>query len=269
MPDLPTPPPPAVSWPDALTALPLETPPADGWRRIADTLDARPRNVRRRSRWPLWMATAAALALLAVVPLRWSRVIDVTTTKSTAASAAPVAVTTPNKDPTRPSSLLIAEPGTDAAVTPTPSPVPVKQSGKVLQIAAAPPRPRPDFANPTVPAPSPKAAVAGSSAPNETATPNPELERLYAESAQLEALLALARDERMSSGTAAALAADMDARVAGIDAVLIQPSLTQPQRIELWSDRVDALQQLAGFESMQRLLAARGERYDTVLVSIN
>lgn len=97
----------------------------------------------------------------------------------------------------------------------------------------------------------------------------PELDRLYAESAQLEALLSMARDERVSSGTAAALASEFDAQIASIDATLIQPDVTPQQRTALWRDRVDALRQVAAFESTQRLLAAQGERYDAMLVSVD
>ena len=49
---------------------------------------------------------------------------------------------------------------------------------------------------------------------------------------------------------------------------LMLPSLTGERRLVLWRDRVDALRQAAAFESTQRLLAARGEQYDAMLVSI-
>lgn len=96
-----------------------------------------------------------------------------------------------------------------------------------------------------------------------------ELDRLYAESAQLEALVALARDDRMSTGTVAALGGELQAQVARIDAALVDPSLTPGQRLVMWRDRVQALRELAGFETTQRLLAARGEQYDGMLVSVD
>ena len=96
-----------------------------------------------------------------------------------------------------------------------------------------------------------------------------DLEPLYAQSAQLEGLLALARDDRVASGTSAALSDELDARVAGIDAALIQPGLSEGQRADLWNQRVDALQQLVGIEATNRLYAARGQRYDAALVSID
>jgi hypothetical protein len=95
------------------------------------------------------------------------------------------------------------------------------------------------------------------------------LEQLYAESAQLEALLAMARDERVSSGTAAALAGDLDRQLASIDTALMQPGLSRAQQVALWRQRVDALRSVVSFEGTRRWLAAQGERYDGALVSID
>ncbi len=95
------------------------------------------------------------------------------------------------------------------------------------------------------------------------------LQRLYAESGQLETLLQLARDDRVSSGTAAILASELDARIASIDAALMQPDLPQPRRLRLWQDRVDALRSAAGFEGTRRWLVAQGARYDAGLVQID
>ena len=95
------------------------------------------------------------------------------------------------------------------------------------------------------------------------------MEPLYAESARLEALLALARDDRAASATAIALGSDFEARVAGIDAALTQPSLSAQRRLDLGRQRVSALRAYASFESTQRARAASGERYDAMLVSID
>lgn len=95
------------------------------------------------------------------------------------------------------------------------------------------------------------------------------LQALQTESARLEALLQLARDERVSSATAAALAGELDARVARIDAALMQPGLSADQQLALWQDRVDALRSVAGFEGTRRWLAANGSRYDGALVRID
>jgi hypothetical protein len=95
------------------------------------------------------------------------------------------------------------------------------------------------------------------------------LQRLYAESGQLETLLQLARDDRVSSGTAAILASELDARIASIDAALMQPDLPPPRQLRLWQDRVDALRSAAGFEGTRRWLVAQGARYDAGLVQID
>ena len=92
---------------------------------------------------------------------------------------------------------------------------------------------------------------------------------LYAESAQLETLLAAARDERVSSASAALLAGELDLRLAAIDATLAQPELTRDDRLTLWQERVDSLRTLTGFESNRRWLVAQGAHYDGVLVAVD
>jgi hypothetical protein len=104
---------------------------------------------------------------------------------------------------------------------------------------------------------------------NPTGAPHGELEALYAQSAQLEALLAYARDDRVSSGTAATVSAQLDQRVASIDAALAQPHLTATRQRDLWRQRVDALRTLANFETNRRLLSAQGEHYDGALVRVD
>lgn len=95
------------------------------------------------------------------------------------------------------------------------------------------------------------------------------LDRLYAESARLEALLQHARDSRVASGTAAALSAELDARLGTIDLALMQPGLDQSRRLQLWDQRVQLLRTFAGFEGTRRWLAANGERYDGALVQVD
>lgn len=95
------------------------------------------------------------------------------------------------------------------------------------------------------------------------------LQRLHAESAQLESLLLLAGDDRVASGTAAALAGELEARIASIDAALMQPGLSSAQQLRLWQDRVDALRAAAGFEGTRRWLAAHGGRYDASLLPVD
>lgn len=95
------------------------------------------------------------------------------------------------------------------------------------------------------------------------------LETLYAQSAQLESLLLVARDERVSTGTAAAMAAELDSQVASIDAALMRPGLSPDQQMALWRERVEALRTLTSFESTRRWLAANGSRYDGALAQVD
>lgn len=95
------------------------------------------------------------------------------------------------------------------------------------------------------------------------------LDSLYAESAQLESLLQYARDDRVSSATAAAMSGELDARIAAIDAALMQPGLSPERQLWLWRGRVEALRSLTSFESNRRWLAANGERYDGAVARVD
>jgi len=264
---------PLASWSEAFAALPLETPDAGGWQRIER---ARPRP--KRARWPAWTAAiAAALAVIALLPmhLKQQRAVDprqVVQSRDAAASEARNASadaaggeTTTRLAPVKPR-IAIAPASISGATGPVrradagsrASEVTTSATGTEAAVASAQ-----DGADTSTSVPAANAGDATQTAASD------ELERLYAESAQLEALLSLARDERVSSGTAAALASDFDAQVAGIDAELVQPGITRDRRTQLWRERVDALRQLTAFESTQRLLAAQGERYDARLVSID
>lgn len=105
--------------------------------------------------------------------------------------------------------------------------------------------------------------------PSPTAATGETLEALYAESAQLESLLRIARDDRVSTGTAAAVAAELDSRVASIDAALMRPGLSPDQQMSLWRERVEALRTLTSFESTRRWLAVNGSRYDGTLAQVD
>lgn len=118
---------------------------------------------------------------------------------------------------------------------------------------------------PQRPAPAEEAQLQSASA----AIDDERLEALYAQSAELEALLGLARDERMSSGTAALISEALDEQLARIDLALIQPGLAQDERLRLWQRRVEGLRAATGFEGNQRWLAAQGSRYDAALVFVD
>ena len=181
-------------WRDALAALPPESPPSGGWRALSARLDARTgvdlgatRTPSRR--WPVWAASAAALALAIALPWRQADEAVPAPRQATAADPATVAV-----DP---------------------------------------------------------------------------LEQLYAESAQLESLLAVARDDRVASATAAVLGAALAEQLAAIDAMLARPGLSRDAQLSLWQQRVEGLRTFTGFESNRRWLAAQGARYDAALVLVD
>lgn len=234
-------------WGEAFAALPQETPDAGGWQRVQARL---PTPTPSRRRWPLWLATAASLLLAVATPLRMlpQAEPDAPASQASVAQATPqpaIATTTPVVTPTAtidapPASMPVAI--RDKPHRATPSQRPIRTAGQ----------------------PAGTTHVAATNA-----KPAAGLEPLYAQSAQLEGLLAMARDDRVASGTAAALSCELDARVADIDATLIQPGLSDAQRIDLWGQRVDALQQLVGIETTNRLYAARGQSYDAALVSID
>lgn len=117
------------------------------------------------------------------------------------------------------------------------------------------------------PGPAAIAPVATTTAPGSTAVPS--LPALHAESAQLEALLAYARDERVASGMAAALADELEARIAAIDVALAQPGLAAARERALWAERVQALRTLVGFESTRRWLAGDGGLQDITLAHVD
>lgn len=96
-----------------------------------------------------------------------------------------------------------------------------------------------------------------------------QLRELQAESSQLEALVAAARDDRVASAASAAMGAGLDQRLQLIDTALADAALPADTRVALWRERVDSLRSLAGMESSQRWYAARGERYDGALVRVD
>ena len=251
-------------WGDAFGALPLESAPADAWSRVAARLDARTapaatagagapvavaarhhgrRRFARAAGW-LGAATAAALALVVAWP------------RHDAPQARPAPDTTTLPAPAIDAALAAGRiaPRHDATAIALPN---VVEAARKPRLAARN-SPAPSHTRASLPKP-------GAAAPT---VDGAHLDALYAESARLEALLALARDDRVSSASAALLASALDAQVAGIDARLAQPDLDASQRTTLWQARVDALRQAAGFESTQRVLASQGDG-GALLVSVD
>ena len=252
-------------WSDAFAALPLESPSASRWPQIAARLDA-PARPARKPRY--WLALAAGLCALAALPLAWTlrdagNDDDARSAVATIAIVAAPRIDPPSAariDPVAETSADIPAAAPTVAISPTPS---TTDTARATQRSER--RDRRLAATEAVTATThlESAAVAAGDAPERT------LESLYAASTQLETLLALARDTRVESGPAAALAGALDADLATIDAQLAQPNLPNAERLSLWQARVETLQASAGFESQLRLIAAHGGQLDGALVSID
>lgn len=253
---------PPRDWSEAFAALPPETPRADALSGVFAQWPA-PTPTRPGRQW--WIAAAAALAMAAVIPLA----MDIARHSGASRGPGSLAVSP------RPTTAVPSQKPTP--VVPPPVRAEVASDRKTLDDQAQGPlktesRLRGNDEQ--------KQGIAKADRPHRkphrqheaapaTDPPDRAMEPLYAESARLEALLALARDDRAASATVVALGSDFEARVAGIDAALAQPSLSARRRLELWRERVSALRAYASFESTQRALAASGERYDAMLVSID
>jgi hypothetical protein len=265
-----------LGWGDAFAALPPETPPADAWSRLSARLDARPRNApadaaaamasrrqgpRRFARTAGWLgaATAAALALIVAWPRQDAPQPVLAKYGPATPATATLAATRANPSSGDTVAAGTNAPKRDATAIALPKVVEAARKPR-LAMRTAPVHRKASRTEPgtTAPATGDARLAAG----------NARLDALYAESARLEALLALARDDRVASAGAALLASELDAQVAGIDARLAQPGLDATRRTALWQARVDALRQAAGFESTQRVLASQGDG-GALLVSVD
>ncbi|MDR0183011.1 hypothetical protein [Lysobacter arvi] len=240
---------PTAGWSGAFAALPMEAPPAGGWQRMQRVLDHAPPRPRRRH-WPVWLAAAAigAVALVPVVHRTADRTTPSDATELAAGKRVPI-------DTSRPPLAASKRPETRVAAT-----EPAVSAETPADLAA----PRSG--------PAPRVATTSShdTAPDPRATElREEVAALQAESAQLEALLAIARDDRVASASGAALAVEFDRRIGRIDASLSQPGLDDVDRAALWQARVSTMRELAGIETTQRWLLSSGERYDGALVSVD
>lgn len=241
-----------ADWSGAFAALPMETPPAGGWQRMQRALDATPSRQARRQ-WPMWLA-AAAIGAVALVPVLHlvDRSSPAESTELAARKRSPI-------DTSRPPLAASKRPETRVADTTGPAP-----SIGTKPAEDATPAPQSDEA------PRVARTTADDAARDARATQLREhVAALQSESAQLEALLAIARDDRVASASGAALAVEFDRRIGRIDASLSQPGLDDVDRAALWQARVSTMRELAGIETTQRWLQSSGERYDGALVSVD
>jgi hypothetical protein len=261
-----------LDWGRAFAGLALETPPADSRHRFLHALQAHahqadaPRRDRRGT-WAVGLASAAVLALVVVAPmLGWNA--------SAPDSSAPVdrvaADAAPDGAALPPSSALPAmATGADA-----PLPTDLRRAQRAMpgmervfaQTAARVDRRGARQATDRLVAglQLDRAAWAAAAASDAQA-----LAQLRQQSQQLETLVAMARDERVSSSAGALIGRELDAAITQVDAALLRDDLDDAQRLSLWQQRVDALEHLAGLEVTQRWLASQGVQLDAALVSVD
>lgn len=293
-------------WPSAFARLPAETPPADGWAQVAarlaaaanaappasDTaspaLPATGRMTATRRRTPHRRRWAMAAMLAAALPLAWwlsQRGADpVTPAAQVAHSQSPApdrAIADPSLSPSTqasPDPDKLADTGernTDRATEPAiaTAPNPSSDANAPAPRAVKPQR-DPSPATRERQAPTRLAVNEAAPTPQTLASDDSDaiaqrIGELQAQSAQLEALIAASRDDRVASATAVVMSSELDQRLGLIDATLISAPLPASQRLSLWQQRVGTLRALAGVESTQRWFAAQGERYDDALVRVD
>ena len=273
---------PPNGWREAFAALPMETPPADGWARVTRSLDA-PASRRgamqreRRMSWTIGLVSAAMLAVAAWSPLSlWLQGGTTEPERPTMATTeapglrGPAAPLRAETIPTAPATKVPGEIRVASSEVSTPAPKTTHHKpARIAPVAAR--RSRIESAPPAVSAVSSQAAQpdpAPLTASEKTDATVDPLQKLKTQSAQLEALVALARDERVANASSELLSSELDSGIAAVDAALAQPNLADARKQELWQQRVDLLQQLAGVEATSRWLAAQGTSNDTALVSV-
>lgn len=247
-------------WNAAFAALPLENPPNGGWARLSVALPGG----RQHSRARYWIpaAIAASLALVMVWP------------RDHGERQAPVAVTParsvipPVAKDDRPVIATLKEAGKEAVpsapatASAQPSAIVAANEVPTARAASTTASRRPPIERESTPVPLQLAVLPDPASARDASAGTDTLESLYAESAQLESLLAQISDDRVASGPAMALSAQLHDRVAGIDAALSQPDIAAGARLDLWRERVATLQRLTGVEGTQRWMAANGYRAD-------
>lgn len=229
---------PPRTWDDAFAALPLESPPAGAWQRIAPRLAPKPRRVRRVLPWAIAASTAVLAALPVLLLVRSGQPSDTpridAAPRSVASATAATTGTAPEPRGTSAAPAGAAT-GTIAAGRSTPS------SATLPAHAAATP------------------AEPG----------DPTLATLQEESARLETLLVHLSTNGPVDGAQLVLTLSLQAQVGEIDAALGSAALDDETRAGLWQRRVALLRELAAVASDQRwdaLFADTGSRYALVQV---
>ncbi|WP_372018576.1 hypothetical protein [Pseudoxanthomonas sp. 10H] len=208
-----------ADWHEAFAILPLEAPPADGWRRIASRLDA------ERARRPAWpWALAAAIACLAIVPA-------VTLLRGpVGADDAAGGDITAGMRVDLPAGTLAAGPRADGPIAPPES-----------TTATAAVRAAPADVHPT------PADAAGHH--------DASLERMYAESARLESLLGRVQGPRATNAGMETATQQVAGAIGAIDAALADATLDTRGRQALWQERNALLEQMLTLELQHDLLS--------------
>lgn len=253
---------PMRGWNEALCTLPLERAPPGGWARVAAALDEQPAQVRKRP-WRAWpLAVAATLAAMVLLPLAFDRTGSLT---PVAQDATPVVRLPSSEHRAAPAAVATAEPARAVLTAPADTRITHRLASDTTTQR---PMPRHEGT-----ARKPRSSLlARQKAPSASLQPDENaqvLQALYSESAQLESLLQLARDERMTSAMDTVLSDEAYERVALIDAALSQEDLDAAQHAQLWRERVGALRDAAGVVSTSRWLATRGERIEDALVRVD
>jgi len=268
-------------WNEAFAALPMETPPADGWTRITRALDA-PASRRgamqreRRMSWMIGLASAVVLAVVAWSPVsHWLRggaatarsYVVATEAPGLRGPAAPLRTETISTAPAATAAAEEVRVASSEVSTPAPKST-HRKPARTARVAAkrshVKATPAPVSAAPQTSQPD-TAPLTASTTTDAAVDP---LLKLKTQSAQLEALVSLARDERVANASSELLSSELDSGIADIDGALAQPDLADARKQELWQQRVHLLQQLAGVEATSRWLAAQGASNDTALVSV-
>ncbi|QSX79762.1 hypothetical protein [Agrilutibacter solisilvae] len=267
-----------MDWAEAFAQLPLEAPPTDSRRRFEQALQARARQADaprrdRRGTWAVGLASAAVLALVIVAPMlndamRGSATPATPTPGPRVATAVDAHTPAATIAPATQARTPTTSPASRAADAPAPTQLQLAQRALPgLEIApSAVDRQRARRATDQLVATLDLARIAQVPAVPSTAD---TLEELRLRSQRLQALVALARDDRVSSPAGAFISGELEDTLARLDTELQRPGLDDTRRVALWQQRVDALEHLAGLESTQRWLAAQGMLLDTGLVSVD